>query len=238
MSSASLFHLCAADADDIYLKIGQGAEAVELRGEIERTRWLAAKGLRVPAMVRTYVNGEVVAAMMTALSGDHPADCRRPVREVVDILARALVAFHTHSSAVPLADCPFDETIAARLARARALMARGAIDAEDFDERNRGQPPQQIYDRLLATRPATEDLVLVHGDATFDNVLIDTVGNVGFIDCGHCGRGDRGIDLATILADVEENFGAEWTEPFLRSYGAADWNPAKARFFSDLYELF
>lgn len=52
---------------------------------------------------------------------------------------------------------------------------------------------------------------------------------------GHC---DRGIDLAAIMADVEDSFGAEWVEPFLQSYGTADWDPANARFFSDLYELF
>jgi aminoglycoside 3'-phosphotransferase-2 len=236
MSSAWLFRLRRAGADDLYLKIGQGAEAAELRGEIERTLWLAARGVRVPAIVRSFDGGLVVAAMMTALPGDHPSDCRRPVGEVIDVMARALASLHAHSPAN--ADCPFDESVAARLARAQVLMTRGEIEPGHFAERNRGRAPQQIYDRLLATRPATEDLVLVHGDATFDNILIDAAGNVGFLDCGRCGRGDRGIDLACIIADIEQSFGTEWVGRFLRSYGAARWEPAKALFFSDLYELF
>jgi aminoglycoside 3'-phosphotransferase II len=237
MSSASLFRLCVADAEDLYLKIGQGAEAAELRGEIERTLWLGGMGLRVPDIVRSFDGGQLVAAMMTAVPGDHPPDCRRPVREVVDLLARALAAFHAHP--VHNAACAFDESIAARLARAQTLIHRGEIDPEHFAERNRGRTPQQIYDRLLASRPAAEeDLVLVHGDATFDNILIDAGANVGFLDCGHCGCGDRAIDLACIIADIEESFGAERVGPFLQSYGAVEWDPVKALFFSDLYELF
>jgi aminoglycoside 3'-phosphotransferase-2 len=236
MSAASLLRLRGAGADDFYLKIAQGAEAAELRGEIERTLWLGAMGLRVPHIVRRFDAGRLVAAMMTAVPGDHPPDCRRPVREVLDLVARALATFHAH----PLdnATCPFDESIATRLARAQTLIDRGEIEPEHFAERNRGRTPQQIYDRLLASRPAAEDLVLVHGDATFDNILIDAAANVGFLDCGHCGCGDRAIDIACIIADIEESFGAEWVGPFLRSYGAADWDAAKALFFSDLYELF
>jgi len=54
----------------------------------------------------------------------------------------------------------------------------------------------------MRTRPAGEDLVLVHGDATFDNILIDADQNIGFIDCGHAGRGDRHLDLAAITEAI------------------------------------
>jgi aminoglycoside 3'-phosphotransferase-2 len=234
MSSASLFHLRGAKLDDIYLKMGQGADAAEVRSEIERTLWLATRGLPVPSIICSFDGGEVVAVMMTALRGAHPPDCGRPVREVIDILARAMIAFQ----AEPLAGCPFDETIAARLARAHALLARGGIDSEHFSERNRGKTPLQIYERLLAARPQSEELVLIHGDATFDNILIDAAGNVGFLDCGHCGRGDRAIDLTCMAADIEEHFGTEWAKPFLRYFGVVERNSTKALFFSDLYELF
>ena len=92
--------------------------------------------------------------------------------------------------------------------------------------------------RLAADAPRiTEDIVLVHGDATFDNLLIDRDGNLGFIDCGHAGRGDRTLDLEAVTSDIEEHFGPQWIEHFARSYGTA-LNPAKLRFFDDLYELF
>ena len=41
-----------------------------------------------------------------------------------------------------------------------------------------------------------------------------------------------------MAADIEEHFGTEWVEPFLRSFGVTERNSNKAMFFSDLYELF
>ncbi|MGH7248223.1 MAG: phosphotransferase, partial [Pseudomonadota bacterium] len=80
-------------------------------------------------------------------------------------------------------------------------------------------------------------IVVVHGDAKFDNMLIDDDGNVGFIDCGHVGRGDRYLDLEATISDVDEHFGPAWIGMFARDYGV-QLDPAKLQFFSDLYELF
>jgi aminoglycoside phosphotransferase len=98
--------------------------------------------------------------------------------------------------------------------------------------------PQFIYTRLIRTVPEREDIVVVHGDATFDNLLIDDAENVGFIDCGHAGRGDRYIDLATIVADIDAHFGPDCISLFARSYGQAMFDARKLEFFHDLYELF
>jgi kanamycin kinase/aminoglycoside 3'-phosphotransferase-2 len=80
--------------------------------------------------------------------------------------------------------------------------------------------------------------VLVHGDATFDNILIDAEGGIGFIDCGHAGRGDRYLDLHAITSDVGEHFGPEWVETFATRYNNIKLDRSKLLFFSDLYELF
>jgi aminoglycoside 3'-phosphotransferase-2 len=234
MSTASLYRMHGGAGHDLYLKIEAGFEAGELRAEIARTMWLGAAGFRVPALVRTFDDGALVAATMTALQGVHPQDCALPARQVVDILARAMAVLHSY----PARDCPFDETIATRLARARELIARDLIEPEHFAERNLGLDPRQIHDRLAASVPPAEDPVLVHGDARFDNMLIDAKGELGFIDCGHSGLGDRYIDLVGLVEDIEEYFGAEWIKPFLAAYGAVSWDADKARFFSDLYELY
>ena len=125
----------------------------------------------------------------------------------------------------------------ARLARARRDIERDAIDTGAFDPRNAGMTPEAIYARLAAAVPV-EDIVVVHGDATFDNMRVDGAGEVGFIDCGNAGRADRYVDLSLIAAEIEDHFGPEWVGPFARGYGLAFWDSAKARFFSDLYELF
>jgi aminoglycoside 3'-phosphotransferase II len=234
MSGARLFHLRGEAGAELYLKIGEGRESSELRNEVERTRWLAQHGVRVPNIRHVFDDGSLSAALMTALPGHHPDEMRRPVTDVAHDLAEALGALHS----LPAVECPFDETVNARLDRARRLIKDGSVSAEYFDDRNQGLAPEVIYNRLIGAIPRHEDLVIVHGDATFDNLLVDDDGEVGFVDCGHAGRGDRYLDLVTILADFEEYFGAEGVNEFLNSYGVSELDAGKLDFFRDLYELF
>ncbi len=234
MSDAAVFRIRAAGVPDRYLKVASGGEAAALRREIERTAWLGANGIAVPRILRAHDSRDLVAVMTAALTGVAIEDCARPPHEVVAILAHGLAGLH----ALPALACPFDEGIGVRLARAHALVAGGLIDPKHFAERNRDCSPREILDRARAHRPACEDQVVVHGDATFANLWIIDGCSLGFLDCSHAGRSDRYLDLGLIVSEIEESFGAEWIEVFLRSYGIADWDAAKASFFADLYELF
>src|SRR5262249_53519021 len=98
--------------------------------------------------------------------------------------------------------------------------------------------PDMLYRRLVAAAAATEDIVVTHGDATLENMLIDVDGELGFIDCGHAGRSDRYLDLALVEADLRADFGPEAAEAFKAAYGVRDWDDGKAAFFRDLYEFF
>ena len=236
---AAVFRIRGSGADDLwsagrFLKFATGNGAKRLRDEIERTGWLADRGLRVPGILRAHATGRQAAVIMSVVPGVPPQACGRPAEAVVTSIARAFAALH----ALPAEACPYDETVAMRLARARADLRRGAIDAGQFDARNRDVTPQQLYERLATDRPASEDLVVVHGDATFDNILVDEDGTVGLIDCGNAGRADRYVDLALIAGEIVEHFGPEWVARFVRAYGLAGWDAGKARFFADLYELF
>ena len=237
MSDANLFRL-RDDASEarLYLKIYRGEAApAELHNEVERTKWLAAHGIMVPRFVRLWADGLLAAGLMTALPGRHPQHAHVPLPDRMRQLAGGLRKLHS----IPARDCPFEETVGARLARARVAIAEGLVDPRYFSERNQGLTPQAIYSRLMRTVPVHEDIVIVHGDATFDNLLIDIASeNVGFIDCGHAGRGDRYLDLATMVADIDAYFGPVWTSLFARSYGRAAFDARKLGFFNDLYELF
>lgn len=236
MSEASLFRLRDdARAELLYLKLWQGESATaELRNEVERTKWLAARGVVVPRFLCLCEDAVLAAALMTALPGRHPQEARMPRPALIRRLAEGLRKLH----AIPARDCPFDETVGARLARARAAIARGLVDPRHFAERNRGLAPRAIYTRLMRAVPEHEDLVVVHGDATFDNLVIGDTQSVGFVDCGHAGRGDRYLDLATMVADVDAHFGPQCVALFARSYGRAAFDAHKLEFFNDLYELF
>ena len=236
MSDANLFRLRDdARGERLYLKIYRGQAApAELRNEVERTNWLAARSIMVPRFIRLCEDGLLAAGLMTALPGRHPQQAHVRFPELIRQLAEGLRKLHS----IPSRDCPFDETVGARLARARAAIAEGLVDTDCFSERNQGLAPQTIYTRLMRTVPEHEDIVVVHGDATFDNLLIDDAENVGFIDCGHAGRGDRYLDLATVVADIDAYFGPDCIPLFARSYGHAAFDARKLDFFNDLYELF
>ncbi len=156
-----------------------------------------------------------------------PAETLRcPCPELVDALAAALTALH----ALPPTDCPFDETLAKRLARATAAVAAGEVDPSQFADRNSAVKPDDLLARLAATQPA-EDLVVVHGDATLSNLIVDDGGCIGFVDCGNAGRGDRYLDLAVLADDIREHFGPERRRALCQSLWPATLGPRQGRLF-------
>jgi aminoglycoside 3'-phosphotransferase-2 len=235
MSGALVFRVIGEHGRCEYLKLGTGAAADGLRREVDRTEWLASAGVRVPQIVARFEGEDLVAAVMSSLGDrtaeDIPASNWQPtVREI----ARALARLH----ALPVATCPFDETLEVRLSRARALVRSGEIDPGNFDERNVGVTPEELYARLAATIPHGEDCVVAHGDATLANLILGPDGQIGFIDCSHAGRADRYVDLALLLGELEGRFGAEARDMFMGAYGDVRWDAGKAAFYQDLYELF
>lgn len=232
MSGARVYRVVQPGRLVRYVKIGRDEAAAPLREEAARTAWLASQGIAVPSILRVSNQPGSYAILMHALPGT-PADISvLPVPRLAVALGKALAALH----ALRPQDCPFDETLGVRLPRAAKAVAAGEIDGADFEAHNRGIAPEALLARLSAPQH-TEDVVVVHGDATLSNLMIDTEGNVGFIDCGNAGRGDRYLDLAVLAADIAGQHGAEAATAFTRNYGVI-WDATKARYYLDLYELF
>lgn len=235
MSGAAVFRVVGRQGIDHYLKIGTGAVAGLLTREIERTEWLASAGINVPRILERFIEEKVVAVAMTALGGrtaEHieRSDWRSPVTAIAQAFA------HLHSLA--LATCPFDERLDIRLARARELVRAGAIDPAGFDERNAEVTAEDLYDRLATHLPLPEDCVVTHGDATLSNLILGPDGKIGFVDCSHCGKADRYVDLALLVGELEDQFGTQAREAFAGAYGGRRWDAGKAQYYRDLYELF
>ncbi len=235
MGGAALFRVIGGGGRDAYLKVGIGAARDLLRAEIERTAWLAAAGIRVPAIVARFIDRDVAAVLMSDL-GAHTAEQISSTGWQARVSAIGRAFAHLH--ALPVAACPFDETLGIRLARAEEAVRSGAVDPEAFDARNRGVSPAALYERLKAGAPTHEDLVVTHGDATLANLILSADGEVGFLDCGHAGKADRYVDLALVIAGLAERFGNHARRSFAQGYGARAWNAGKAGFYLDLYELF
>jgi len=235
LGGASVFRVEDALGQKQFLKIAKGGEAKALRQEIERTSWLRSQGINVPEVLDALTDGKITALLMSAMSGV-PADERIGTpSETIGLVGCAIAQLH----AVPVEFCPFDERLNVRLTKAKSDIDLGAVDSGQFDERNQGISPTHLLARLIDTIPDSEDLVVVHGDATFANIVLDSSGKVGFIDCGRSGIADRYIDLSVIAREIENNFGQEWMDTFFIAYGLGrTWDRVKMRYYADLYELF
>lgn len=231
MSGARVWRLRTRPAR--YLKVADGSDAPLLREEIARTRWLGASGIRVARVVRAHCDAGFAAMMTDAVPGI-PADAiDAPAERLLPALGRGLSQLH----ALQVQDCPFDERLAVRLARARAAIEQGSVDPSQFEPRNRRIAPSVLLARLAARLPR-EDLVVAHGDASLSNMFIDRDGTLCFIDCGHAGRADRYLDLAVLAAEVAGHFGHDAVRIVTRAYGIRRLNASKAAYYADLYELF
>jgi aminoglycoside 3'-phosphotransferase II len=231
MSGADVFRLRMEPV--CFLKFAEAGSVQTLRQEIVRTAWLADRGIRVAPLLRIHDNGHAAAMQTQALPGE-PADrCDWPPARLLPAIGRAVAGLH----ALPAAECPFDESVAVRLKRARHAIEQGGVDARHFASRNRNTTPPNLLARLVANPPA-EDIVVAHGDLTLSNMVIGPNGDLGFIDCGHAGRADRYLDLGVLAGEIADHFGRRFVTTFARAYGLQHWDASKAAYYSDLYELF
>jgi aminoglycoside phosphotransferase len=135
---------------------------------------------------------------------------------------------------VPAPECPFDERLDVKLARAAERVRGGLVDTADFDDDHAGLAPEQIHRRLIAERPAGEDLVVTHGDFTPANVLASPAGETVLLDVGALGVADRYVDLAVALRELT----GPAADDFLTAYGLAEVDQRKLDYYRLLDELF
>lgn len=204
--------------------------ADDLVGEGARLIWLRAQGIPA-AEVLECGPGLLVTAVVPGrpVAGDWPADARD---RVVDALADLTRALH----ALPVDECPFDRRLAVTVPAALSA----DIDLDDLDEERLGSTREQLVAELLATRPATEDLVVCHGDLGTLNVMIDPVAFevTGVVDAGRLGVADRWLDLAIATRSLEGRVGGSGSASrYLRSYGI-ELDVEKLAFYRLLDEFF
>lgn len=170
-----------------YVKHGPDAEL-----EHQRLSWLAGR-VPVPTVLATAGTG-MDRWLVLADVGAPSLESAPPTDSATTgtVLGGLLRRLH----ALPLADCPFDARVATAVAAAERAVAEGLVDADDFDDENRGATPKELLERLVARQPADADLVVTHGDFTTENVLWRPDSGAVLIDLPRLGVADRHRDLA------------------------------------------
>ncbi len=221
------------DDPPVFLKSEPDAPFAELAEEIARLRWLGRRGIACPRVLDDGVDADGRWLLMTALPGRDLSVAPLSPDDRIGIAASALRALH----AVPIADCPFDHRAEQRIARAAARLQAGLVDLDDLDPHHRGRTPDALLAELWSTRPAIEEPVLTHGDATLENLIASGGVFTGYVDCGRTGIADRHQDLALAVHSIAEHLGDAAVDRFLACYGAPV-DPARMAFYRLLDEFF
>ena len=95
----------------------------------------------------------------------------------------------------------------------------------------------EAFARLAALKPASEDIVVTHGDACMPNFVAVGKRFSGFVDCGRLGLADRHQDLALACWSIRHNIGGQWVQPFLDRYGFTGVDPSRLSYYRLLDEF-
>jgi aminoglycoside 3'-phosphotransferase-2 len=219
--------------ETLFLKAEPLHPLAELAGEGQRLKWLAGTPVAAPSLRDLFEADGFTWLLMTALPGSDLTNLVDHPELLCKVLATGLRTLHE----IDPAQCPFDHRLEVHLADGAANVAAGRVDESDFDSARDGWTAVDVLDWLLAHRPATEDLVVTHGDASLPNIMAHDGMFSGVIDVGRLGVADRWQDLAITCRSIIYNCGQDHVAPFLAAYGA-DWDAARYRYYCTLDELF
>lgn len=224
--ASETYRLTRRDHPTRYLKI-----ASDLSREHARLLWAVGR-LPVPQVVAFVASAAEHYLLLDELPGT-PVEfaAELSIADRVCHLAQTMRILHS----IPIAGCPFDSRIAARLADAEVNVREGKVDESDFDEERQGRSAASILAELRAFPSFTEDLVVTHGDFTLSNIFVNPA---GLLDLGRLGIADRHQDIALVLRDIEGDFGAGWSDAFVTAYGIGAIDDTRITFFRLLDELF
>jgi aminoglycoside phosphotransferase len=236
-SGTSVYRLQAERIPPRYLKIATEDAPRELHIERDKLAWLQGR-LPVPQVLFFDEDTHAQYLLISAMEGVDAsvlAEESDPL-QLVMALAEGLRQIH----AVPITECPFPRRLDFMFAEAYKNVEQRLVDEDDFDDERQGFTAEQLYEQLQMIRPRSEDLVFVHGDYCFPNILLqpDTLAITGFIDWSRGGIADRYQDLALVARSIVRNMDERWIAPFYEVYGLEKVDAQKIRFYQLLDEFF
>ena len=189
--------------DDYVLKIRPADDWDTVDTKI--LRWLDGKA-PVPRVAAHEVRDGQDWLLMTRVRGTElcKPDIMNNPPLLLDCMAEAL---HTLWS-IPVADCPFERTVADNLSHAEEAILAGRFDPSDCEPETFGpggfESPEELLGWLKTHLPP-QDRVVTHGDFCLPNLFTDGKRFTGMIDVGNVGAGDRWMDLALGWRSLKHN---------------------------------
>lgn len=228
------WRLTAPSGEICYLKLYSFDQEMSLAAERDRLAWAETR-LPVPTVLAYGADDRhewLVTAGLEGVTAIEP-DWRADPPRLVPRLAAGLRRLH----AVPIDDCPFDSRLGITLPLARERLRTGEVDlSRDVHRDHQTFTVETALARLEQLRPASEDLVVCHGDYCLPNVLLNQGKVTAYLDLGKLGVADRWWDLAVATWSVTWNLGPGWEDLFLEAYGVPR-DPERIAFYRLLYDL-
>lgn len=231
-SGADTYRLTAPRRSSLILKYASNCPHNDLRDEASRMAWLAQRA-PAPTVLAVAADGDKEWLLMTALPGVDALRSSLSPQVKIRLVVDALSALH----AIRAEECPFDESLDRKIARAQEAVTKGLVDESQFDERNAGRSAASLLEELLQSRPSAADRVVTHGDACLPNFMLDGRSFAGFVDCARVGCADRYQDLALACRSIEYDLGEEWVASFLCAYGLQQADHERLAFYRLLDEF-
>ncbi|KLO31194.1 phosphotransferase [Mycobacterium haemophilum] len=213
------FRVNSTSCDSEFIKVAE-AGAVDFADEARRLRW-AARYVTAPRVLGVGRDGDWAWLRTRALPGRsavHPRWVAAP-----DVAVRAIGAgLRRLHDQLPVQLCPFDWSVASRLATLSPAS---------------GRYPQPAARAGLGEPPPVDQLVVCHGDACSPNTLIDDDGRCcGHVDFGSLGVADRWADLAVATLSLSWNYpGRVWDAEFFAAYGIEP-DPPRIDYYRRLWQ--
>jgi kanamycin kinase len=230
----SVMYRLSRDEESLFLKVVRKGWFPSAEAEAQRMSW-ARTYIPVPEIIEFGATGDTTWFLSRAIAGDdatHPR-FRSDVPSLVRHLAGALRRFHE----MPVDECPFSFRLDDALQHAEQRLRQGEIDpVRDFHAEHTDLSADTALDKLLAMRPAAEDLVVCHGDYCVPNILFHDYALAGFVDLGELGIADRWWDIAVASWSVTWNFGPGYEQIFFDAYGVEVDEP-RCRYYRLLYDV-
>jgi aminoglycoside phosphotransferase len=216
-----------------YLKIATLESSVDLERERDVLEWLEDK-LSVPEVLKFDRDESKTYLLISEITGLNAAEAK--TENLLASLAESLRKIHD----ISIEDCPFHQNLTLKMAQAKQNTEKGMVDLSDVQSENREKSAEELYQRLIETKPLEEHLVFTHGDFCLPNIIFDNERVSGYIDWERGGIADCYQDIALLLRSFNFNVGTDKnTEKiFCEAYGIERLDYEKINFYILLDEFF